>query len=62
MTKESTPKKKNKETDQDQEEILKDQYEFGLNEETREKIEKEEDDHKESDKIADEDDIIIEED
>lgn len=62
MTKDSNAKKKNKQTDKDQEEILKDQYEFGLNEEVREKLEEEEDAHKESDDIADEDDVIIEDD
>lgn len=59
MTKESNPNKKNKETDTEQEEILQDQYEFGLNEDTRKELEKEEDDHKESDNVADEDDIVI---
>lgn len=59
MTKESNPNKKNKETDTKQEDILQDQYEFGLNEEVRKDLEKDEDDHKESDNVADEDDVVI---
>lgn len=62
MTKDSNPKKKNKATEDAQEKILDDQYEFGLNEETRKELEQKEDDHKESDNVADKDDVVIEED
>lgn len=42
-----------------QEEALEEQYEFGLNEETRKEMEKDDDDHKESDNVADQDDIVM---
>lgn len=53
---------KNNEENKKQEEILDEQYEFGLNEETRKKIAKEEDDHKESKNLADKEDYIIKDD
>lgn len=56
MVKESNPEKKKM---TDDETILDEQYEFGLNEDTREEIKKEDEDHKESENIADEDDVVI---
>lgn len=51
-----------KQTESSQEEQLMDeQYEFGLNEDTREKMEKE-DGHREPKEKADEDDEVVEED
>lgn len=51
-----------KQTDNSQEEKLMDeQYEFGLNEDTREKIEKD-GDHREPEDKADKDDTVIDED
>lgn len=60
MVKDSNPEKKNKTTDTTPEDHLQDQYEFGLNEDVRKELEKEDDDHKEPDNIADDDDVIIE--
>lgn len=62
MTKHSNSDKNKKQTNKDQEEILQDQYEFGLNEEVRKELEEKEDSHKEPDDIADADDIVIDED
>lgn len=53
---------KDNEENKKQEELLDDQYVFGLNEDTRKELAKEEDDHKEPDNIADEDDHIIKDD
>ncbi len=52
-------KKKDETTDTTQEEKLQEQYEFGLNEDTRKEIEKKDDEHKESDNVADEEDVIV---
>lgn len=54
--------KKDNETDKKQEDILDDQYEFGLNEDVRKELEAEEDSHKEPDDVADEDDTVIDKD
>lgn len=55
-------KMENNKEKKNQEEHLDEQYEFGLNEETRKELAKEDDDHKESENLADEDDHIIKDD
>lgn len=63
MSDEHKSKKKDDETKDDtQEKKLKEQYEFGLNEDVREEIEDEEDSHKEPEDKADATDKVINED
>lgn len=62
MTKDSDKRRKDEETEDDTEEMLQDQYEFGLHEDVREEIEEEDDDHKEPKDKADKDDEVINED
>jgi len=48
--------------DSQAEQLMDEQYEFGLNEDVREKIEQEDSDHKEPDNKANKDDVVVNED